>query len=442
MDKLIPIVGTMGLLGSALVGGIFFAFSSFIMKALAGVPSAEGVGAKTLALVLCLMISGGATSTVIVAEGEAEFPPPVPSIADLDFWEQRIWLDDDDFSSHEVVAPAIFFGMADSKGSASIEYELKGEGAVYLWRNQQWESVKAVGHASELSDTYLAVIPVSAATSSSAISIWFQAGPIAPAAATKTTAANLFPDPTPPYRWNLFSPWPVSGAGITPPVPLTPPVDALFPIGSAVGCATEVVIPNGITAKLSGTTTGALGYNGRPRGGGNYPSVNGGKKTLGGFRDTLNWMSTRIGYKYEVSVTFQGPLKDAFYGQLISGPHSLDVTKPVHAKFRDDGPANDWVGKTWNLKPGETKAAFPVIEVVGQTVRWIDAPGGSPFSVQGTYHIVILYAGACGAVEDIEILLVKYPAPLLTPTNIPGRGEAFTITPRALLNLADSIRFH
>jgi len=45
MEKLIPIIGTMSLLGSALVGGIFFAFSSFIMKALAGVPSGEGVGA-------------------------------------------------------------------------------------------------------------------------------------------------------------------------------------------------------------------------------------------------------------------------------------------------------------------------------------------------------------------------------------------------------------
>ena len=45
MDKLIPVVGTMALLGSALVGGICFAFSSFIMKALAGVPSAEGIGA-------------------------------------------------------------------------------------------------------------------------------------------------------------------------------------------------------------------------------------------------------------------------------------------------------------------------------------------------------------------------------------------------------------
>ena len=45
MDQLIPVVGTMALLGSAMVGGIFFAFSSFIMKALAGVPSAEGIGA-------------------------------------------------------------------------------------------------------------------------------------------------------------------------------------------------------------------------------------------------------------------------------------------------------------------------------------------------------------------------------------------------------------
>ena len=48
MDQLIPVVGTMALLGSALVGGIFFAFSSFIMKALAAVPSAEGIGAMQL----------------------------------------------------------------------------------------------------------------------------------------------------------------------------------------------------------------------------------------------------------------------------------------------------------------------------------------------------------------------------------------------------------
>ncbi len=45
MDRLVPVVGTMALLGSALVGGIFFAFSSFVMQALASVPSAEGIGA-------------------------------------------------------------------------------------------------------------------------------------------------------------------------------------------------------------------------------------------------------------------------------------------------------------------------------------------------------------------------------------------------------------
>jgi uncharacterized membrane protein len=35
----------LALLGSALLGGIFFAFSSFVMKALARVPSAEGIAA-------------------------------------------------------------------------------------------------------------------------------------------------------------------------------------------------------------------------------------------------------------------------------------------------------------------------------------------------------------------------------------------------------------
>ena len=45
MDQFIPVVGTTALLGSALVGGIFFAFSSFVMKALARVPPAEGIGA-------------------------------------------------------------------------------------------------------------------------------------------------------------------------------------------------------------------------------------------------------------------------------------------------------------------------------------------------------------------------------------------------------------
>lgn len=43
MSSLIPVVGTTALLGSALVGGVFFAFSSFVMQALARVPSSEGM---------------------------------------------------------------------------------------------------------------------------------------------------------------------------------------------------------------------------------------------------------------------------------------------------------------------------------------------------------------------------------------------------------------
>lgn len=45
MNSAFPLAGMIGLLGSALVGGVFFAFSSFVMKALARVPSAEGIAA-------------------------------------------------------------------------------------------------------------------------------------------------------------------------------------------------------------------------------------------------------------------------------------------------------------------------------------------------------------------------------------------------------------
>ncbi len=45
MSSLFPIVGTVALLGSALIGGVFFAFSSFVMKALARMPCSEGIRA-------------------------------------------------------------------------------------------------------------------------------------------------------------------------------------------------------------------------------------------------------------------------------------------------------------------------------------------------------------------------------------------------------------
>ena len=45
MKQIMPVVGVVALLGSALVGGVFFAFSSFVMKALARISPAEGIAA-------------------------------------------------------------------------------------------------------------------------------------------------------------------------------------------------------------------------------------------------------------------------------------------------------------------------------------------------------------------------------------------------------------
>ena len=45
MNSLMPIVGMAAELGTAIVGGVFFAFSSFIMKALERLPAPEGIAA-------------------------------------------------------------------------------------------------------------------------------------------------------------------------------------------------------------------------------------------------------------------------------------------------------------------------------------------------------------------------------------------------------------
>jgi len=45
LSPFIPVIGITALLGSALVAGIFFAFSSFVMKALARLPAVEGMAA-------------------------------------------------------------------------------------------------------------------------------------------------------------------------------------------------------------------------------------------------------------------------------------------------------------------------------------------------------------------------------------------------------------
>ncbi len=69
MDQLIPVVGTIALLGSALVGGVFYAFSSFIMKALARVPPEEGIGAMQSINVVVLNLSflGAFIGTAVVS---------------------------------------------------------------------------------------------------------------------------------------------------------------------------------------------------------------------------------------------------------------------------------------------------------------------------------------------------------------------------------------
>lgn len=45
MSTLNTVAAISALLGSAIIGGVFFAFSSFIMKALSRVPSSEGIAA-------------------------------------------------------------------------------------------------------------------------------------------------------------------------------------------------------------------------------------------------------------------------------------------------------------------------------------------------------------------------------------------------------------
>ena len=55
MNLVIIIAKVIALLGPALIGGIFFAFSSFVMKALARVPSAKGIAAiQSINVVVCM----------------------------------------------------------------------------------------------------------------------------------------------------------------------------------------------------------------------------------------------------------------------------------------------------------------------------------------------------------------------------------------------------
>jgi len=73
MSSATTLAAVAALLGSALIGGVFFAFSSFVMKALARLPAAEGITAMQSINVVVLNRSflgafmGTATISLLVA---------------------------------------------------------------------------------------------------------------------------------------------------------------------------------------------------------------------------------------------------------------------------------------------------------------------------------------------------------------------------------------
>jgi len=71
MDQLILIAGAIALLGSALIGGVFFGFSSFVMKALARVPPSGGIAAMQSINVVVLnpLFLGAFIGTAVLSFG-------------------------------------------------------------------------------------------------------------------------------------------------------------------------------------------------------------------------------------------------------------------------------------------------------------------------------------------------------------------------------------
>ncbi len=73
MNSIVSVAVVAALLGSALVGGVFFAFSSFVMKALARLPSKEGIAAMQSINVVVInpsflgLFVGTAVLSVVVA---------------------------------------------------------------------------------------------------------------------------------------------------------------------------------------------------------------------------------------------------------------------------------------------------------------------------------------------------------------------------------------
>jgi hypothetical protein len=220
-------------------------------------------------------------------------------------------------------------------------------------------------------------------------------------AAETTTADNLAPTPQPPYAWPVFKEGFRHGDNSFPAYSAAQYAGTSIGSAPAAGCPTSVVSLRVLT---TGKVDGNLSYHTAPRRSGTMPETNDGNTDLGGvykkYGPVENWA-----FKFEVVIEFQGPLGNAFYGQLMSNSLAPNAPAPV---FGDDTPQNDWIGKSWDVPAGKSKSDFPVVEVSGNTVRWIDAPQGT--SRGNTKSYAILYAGACGKVTHTAILRLDFPS--------------------------------
>jgi hypothetical protein len=219
-------------------------------------------------------------------------------------------------------------------------------------------------------------------------------------------------NPEPPFKWNPFDDYPLTNIdkennrteSFWNTNKLDPELyrDKFF--NKLSGDAACLSIVRSLTVNLTGQISGNLRFNQGKRMLVGSPELNNDNKDLGGVYISAYGIQSEF-YKYEVVIDFDG-LEEGFYGQMISG--CVSGTNP-QVEFSDDSPENDWDGLNWNLGPGEKKEDYPVFEVDGDIVRWIDAPQArSPFIPCKNY--VIVYAGACGTVTHMQIIEITYPS--------------------------------
>jgi hypothetical protein len=209
-----------------------------------------------------------------------------------------------------------------------------------------------------------------------------------------TTKENLFKTPAPPSG---RSPFAKGSEGALNPADYKnkiPPVSA-----PPSGCGTKV---KSLNVYMDGQVHGGLKYNLLQRDNIDFPCANN-DQTLGSCRKAG---ASTVLFKFEGEVTFEGPLKDGFYGQLITHPSPADKNDS-DVEFEDDTPKNDWIDKDWYLLPGEKKDDYPSVEVSGETVHWIDSPQALP--LKSVKRFVIVFAGACGTLTNLEIFKIVYP---------------------------------